>query len=109
MFYEHARRLNALVLSLEHRYYGASVPLGYKEGRVPTKALKWLQVEQVIEDAAAFLSAMRRELRVPGPVPSILVGGSYGGQLVAWARASKPDEFAAAIASRCAGIDFLAS
>lgn len=97
---EHARRLNALVLALEHRYYGASMPLGYAEGEVPTKALKWLQVEQAVEDSAAFLAAMRSQLQVPASVPAIIMGGSYGGELVAWVRASKPESFAAAIASR---------
>lgn len=99
--YENAARLNALVIGLEHRYYGASFPFGLtEEGQATTEQLAWLTVEQVLADSAAFLAAIREQLSVPAAVPAIAIGGSYGGELVAWLRASAPDVWAASIASR---------
>jgi hypothetical protein len=37
---------------------------------------QWLSVEQVIEDTAAVLAAVRQELRVPAAVPAIVIGGA---------------------------------
>lgn len=99
IIYEHARRLNALVLSLEHRYYGESMPEGTTYGTVPNPKMKWLTVEQTIEDSAYFLTTMRETLKVPAATPAVVIGGSYGGELAAWIRAAKPDLFAAAWAS----------
>jgi hypothetical protein len=37
---------------------------------------QWLSVEQVIEDTAAVLAAVRQELNVPAAVPAIVIGGT---------------------------------
>ncbi|KAI8472438.1 MAG: serine carboxypeptidase S28-domain-containing protein [Monoraphidium minutum] len=101
MIWEGAARQRLLVMSLEHRYYGESFPFRPKpeSADIPVEQLKWLTVEQVVEDAAYFLKTMRAQLSVPEAVPVITFGGSYGGALAAWLRAAKPDVFAAGISS----------
>jgi dipeptidyl aminopeptidase/acylaminoacyl peptidase len=43
---------------------------------------------------------MRKQMAIPAAVPAVAFGGSYGGEVVSWLRASQPDDFSAAIASR---------
>jgi hypothetical protein len=46
--FENARRLNALVVLVEHRFYGDSVPFpAPPDAKVPTSDYKWLQIAQV--------------------------------------------------------------
>eukprot|EP00775_Hariotina_reticulata_P006013 gene6013-6251_t len=97
--FENAARLHALVLLVEHRYYGDSQPFPVKSGKLPTDQYTWLTIQQVIEDTATVLAHVRAELDVPGPVPAVVIGGSYGGMLAAYHRVVKPDVFAAAVAA----------
>lgn len=70
-----------------HRYYGDSQPFPsalQPDGTLNSTALyKWLTVEQVIEDTAAVVAAVRRELDVPTAVPAIVIGGESA-KLVSW-------------------------
>jgi pimeloyl-ACP methyl ester carboxylesterase len=54
---------------------------------------------QVIADTAAIVEHVRRQWGVPAAVPSVVIGGSYGGMLAAYHRVVRPDAFHAAIAS----------
>mmetsp|Transcript_59111 Transcript_59111/g.93637 ORF Transcript_59111/g.93637 Transcript_59111/m.93637 type:complete len:489 (-) Transcript_59111:54-1520(-) len=93
--FEHAQVLDALVVFLEHRSYGKSV--------VPKRALT---VEQALADTAWFLSGLRAHLGCQQrECPIIVLGGSYGGMLVAWFRQKYPHLAAGGIASS-APIDF---
>ena len=74
----------ALVITLEHRYYGASQPAPNQT----TDNLQWLSHEHALADAARFL-----ELYVPtrwNVTRTIAFGGSYSGALAAWARVRAP-------------------
>ena len=78
--FEHAQVLDALVVFLEHRSYGKSV--------VPKRTLT---VEQALADTAWFLSGLRAHLGCQQrECPIIVLGGSYGGMLVAWFRQKYP-------------------
>lgn len=72
-------RLLLLLCHSSCRYYGDSQPFPdnlQPDGMLNSSALySWLSVEQVIEDTAAVLAAVRRELRVPAAVPAIVIGG----------------------------------
>ena len=93
--FEHAQVLDALVVFLEHRSYGKSV--------VPKRTLT---VEQALADTAWFLSGLRAHLGCQQrECPIIVLGGSYGGMLVAWFRQKYPHLAAGGIASS-APIDF---
>jgi Serine carboxypeptidase S28 len=59
--------------------------------------LKYLSVDQALEDAAAFAQNLKDTLNLDGPW--ITVGGSYSANMAAWARARYPHLFYAAYAS----------
>lgn len=97
--FENAERLNALVLLVEHRYYGESMPFSAPDDLLTTAQYKYLAIQQVIEDTAAVLAFVRKERSVPAAVPAVVIGGSYGGMLASYHRVVKPDVFAAAVAA----------
>eukprot|EP00883_Tetradesmus_obliquus_P008645 jgi/Sobl393_1/19373/SZX76095.1 len=98
--FENARRHRALVVLVEHRYYGASIPVPVnKYGTLPAADFTWLTIQQVIEDTAAVLRHVRADRSVPNAVPAVVIGGSYGGQLAAYHRLVKPAVFASAVAA----------
>jgi thymus-specific serine protease len=93
---EIASRTGALVLSLEHRYYGASVPTP----TMSTEDLKYLSAEQALADLASFLSAMSAKLGYDFTAnPVVTFGGSYAGALTAWSRIKYPHIVYAAVSS----------
>uniref|UniRef100_A0A383VGH4 Serine carboxypeptidase S28 n=1 Tax=Tetradesmus obliquus TaxID=3088 RepID=A0A383VGH4_TETOB len=101
IIFENAKRLHALVIQVEHRYYGESMPfeLPGNATQLPTEQYKWLTIEQVIEDNSAVVAAVRQQMRVPEKVPAMAIGGSYAGMLATYHRVLKPHTYAAAIAS----------
>ena len=100
---ELAQKLGALTCTLEHRFYGCSRPEG---GCIPARnqsnMVRFLSVEQAIEDAADFIAyfeafaagefspaaAAAAPKHLPsGFVPARkwgIVGGSYAGAYVSW-------------------------
>lgn len=103
-----ARATGGVVLILEHRYYGKSLP---DEAIVPDfspYSLRFLDTEQALADTAFFA---KEAPRFPGledvdlsagpdsDTPWILYGGSYAGAFAALARKIYPDIFWAAISS----------
>jgi hypothetical protein len=54
---QHAELLSGLMVSLEHRFYGDSLPDG-PGSDTPTAQLKYLSSRQALADAAAFQAAM---------------------------------------------------
>jgi len=92
-----AEEHGALVLALEHRWYGDSLP-----GDITSTAdLGSLTVENALADLAHFMTAKASELAPPSsPSPSsslssdrqwLMVGGSYPGALSAWFRLKYPE------------------
>mmetsp|Transcript_12866 Transcript_12866/g.21764 ORF Transcript_12866/g.21764 Transcript_12866/m.21764 type:complete len:108 (-) Transcript_12866:840-1163(-) len=73
---------NALLVSLEHRYYGESLPT-----TLETENLRLLTTEQALSDIANFL----RTINQFNPDRQVIViGGSYPGALSAWFRERYP-------------------
>ena len=83
-----AKNLSAINVELEHRFYGDSVPepLNYT----------YLSSRQALADVAAFADFLKREYGISRIVS---YGGSYPGNLAAWARAKFPFAVDAAISS----------
>lgn len=81
MFREYAQEYKGLLVGLEHRYYGESIPtsdLGFGN-------LVYLTHDQALADLAFF----RSTVLIPGLADQsrwIVCGGSYSGSLSAWAR-----------------------
>jgi dipeptidyl-peptidase-2 len=91
--------LEALVIFVEHRYYGSSLPFG--NASFSNENLRYLTIQQALEDYAVIITALQNEygLVFSAAVPWITVGGSYGGVLSAWMRARYPNLIAGAIAA----------
>ena len=76
----YAEQLGALVLGIEHRYFGISIPFGlnYSEKRIwPTELLKPLTLDNVLDDGVSLLNWVKST--VPGAHSSkvIIIGGTY--------------------------------
>ncbi|XP_012494011.1 PREDICTED: thymus-specific serine protease [Propithecus coquereli] len=85
----------ALVLSLEHRFYGLSVPAG----GLDMAQLRFLSSRYALADVVSARVALSRLFNVSSSSPWICFGGSYAGSLAAWARLKFPHLIFASIAS----------
>ena len=84
---------SAMLIALEHRFYGESIP----NGNVDTDNLQLLSVPQALADLAGFIdyfSAARS-----GSAPWVAFGGSYPGALSAWFRVAYPDKTIGSLSS----------
>ena len=111
-----AAALQGVVVFLEHRYFGASIPcpvaggVAQTEGnrttfwaaaspRGPTSACpQYLDVTQALADYAAIVAHLRSAV-YPSASGAVAIGGSYGGLLAGWLRGRYPLVFDAAVAS----------
>lgn len=92
---EMAATHGALVIAVEHRYYGASVPTP----TLTTDDLQWLSSQQALADLAAFRAYADRRWSLTARNTWISFGGSYPGALSAWLRLKYPHVVYAAVAS----------
>uniref|UniRef100_A0A8C0JPT2 Serine protease 16 n=1 Tax=Canis lupus dingo TaxID=286419 RepID=A0A8C0JPT2_CANLU len=76
----------ALVIGLEHRFYGLSVPAG----GLDVAQLRFLSSRHALADVASARLALARLFNVSSSSPWICFGGSYAGSLAAWARLKVP-------------------
>ena len=92
-----AEQNKAVVLSLEHRFYGVSQP--FKD--LSTENLRYLTVEQALEDLAHFIHWVKTNstLGIGENRKWMTYGGSYPGALSAWFRYKYPHLTAGAVAS----------
>ncbi|KAF4617719.1 hypothetical protein D9613_006175 [Agrocybe pediades] len=94
-----ARATGGVGVVLEHRYYGASIPVS----NFSTDALRFLDNEQSAADSANFMKNVKfngidEDLTAPG-TPWIYYGGSYAGARAAHMKVLYPDLVWGAIAS----------
>lgn len=90
---EVAQKTGAMLVALEHRYYGESQPFD----QLTTENMKYLTTEQALEDLASFQEAMEDRSGFDGQW--IAVGGSYPGSLSAYYRQRYPEKVGLALAS----------
>ncbi|XP_063839595.1 putative serine protease K12H4.7 [Ostrinia nubilalis] len=89
-----AKEINATVMIPEHRFYGKSVP----NGDMSLENLAYLSSTQALADLKNFIEYIKREdLYKNSKV--VVYGGSYSGNLAAWARMLYPDLVDAALSS----------
>eukprot|EP00752_Nemacystus_decipiens_P009162 g8184.t1 len=86
---------NALLVAVEHRYYGKSNP--GKDWR--TKSLRWLSSQQALADLSSFHGYLTDKEGLSGHEKWVTWGGSYPGMLAGWARLKYPHLFHAAVSS----------
>jgi hypothetical protein len=94
-----AQRVQGLILVLEHRYYGQSMPFG--NDSLSLENLVFLNSEQALSDLAYFTLQMKttQSHKITNNTPFISIGGSYPGALSAWYRYKYPHLTIGAIAS----------
>lgn len=93
-----AQKTLGMVIILEHRFYGESLPFGNDTFKLPN--MKLLTSEQALSDTAYFISMVNKnKMHGIDKNPWITVGGSYPGALSAWFRAKYPHLTIGAIAS----------
>ena len=86
---EVAASTNSLVVTLEHRFYGQSMPFGGDS--LTTANLKYLNTEQALKDLAYFITQFKaKNQNGVTNHPWITVGGSYPGAMTAWFRYKYP-------------------
>nr|AIG55854.1 secreted protein [Achlya hypogyna] len=90
-----AKKHNALIVSLEHRYYGKSQPTA----DLSTANLKYLSADNALADIATFQDYFTANRNLSASTPWVAFGGSYPGMLAAWTKFSFPKRFKGAIAS----------
>ena len=95
LFSSYAPELKALIVFLEHRYYGESKI--FKADLMANKQeqdLKFLTIENALQDTAVFLSHFKKEMGCQtSGCQTFTFGGSYGGMLVGWFRFKYPHAF----------------
>ncbi|XP_026821107.1 putative serine protease K12H4.7 [Rhopalosiphum maidis] len=93
---EYAQKCNALCFQLEHRYYGRSHPTD----NLNTTNLLYLNIEQALADVAEFINTITNENEnLLFNAKWVVFGGSYAGNLAAWARMKYPHLIHAAVSS----------
>uniref|UniRef100_A0ACD5Z7B6 Uncharacterized protein n=1 Tax=Avena sativa TaxID=4498 RepID=A0ACD5Z7B6_AVESA len=92
-----APKFGALLVFIEHRFYGESLPFG-NHSYDSTEKLGYLTSTQALADYAILISSLKQNLSaVDSPV--VVFGGSYGGMLAAWFRLKYPHVAIGALAS----------
>ena len=91
---EAARQLGAVMFTLEHRYYGESLPAPYTNKSM----LQYLTVENALADLVRFMDYIDATWAKKQLV-WVSVGGSYAGALSAWLKQRYPQRVAAAWSS----------
>uniref|UniRef100_UPI00398EDDF2 LOW QUALITY PROTEIN: thymus-specific serine protease n=1 Tax=Pristiophorus japonicus TaxID=55135 RepID=UPI00398EDDF2 len=90
-----ARKYRALLVSLEHRYYGASInPDGLTDENI-----QFLTSQQALADLATFHAFIEQQYNLTRIHRWVCFGGSYPGSLSAWFRLKFPHLVFAALAS----------
>lgn len=103
---ELAPKHGALLVALEHRYYGVSMP---NPGDYSTENLQWLSTEQALEDLAGFITMINSDYSLSSANRWVTWGGSYPGMMAAMARLRFPHLVFATVSSSSplqAAVDF---
>ncbi|EAX92402.1 Clan SC, family S28, unassigned serine peptidase [Trichomonas vaginalis G3] len=78
----------SVILALEHRYFGESIP----HGNLELENFKYLTVDQAIEDLANFITQMKQNYcQDASKCKALMVGGSYPGALSSRFRQKHPE------------------
>ena len=89
------KNYSALIISLEHRFYGESIP----NGNALTENYQYLTVEQALADLATFTDYYKTVNPDSANVKWFAFGGSYPGALASWYRMAYPDHTVGSLSS----------
>ncbi|KAJ4810571.1 Serine carboxypeptidase S28 family protein [Rhynchospora pubera] len=99
-----APKFGALLIFIEHRFYGESLPFGnnsYKDA----ESLGYLTSTQALADYAILIRSLKQNLSAEAS-PVVVFGGSYGGMLAAWFRLKYPHIAIGALSSSAPILQF---
>ncbi|KFK43799.1 hypothetical protein AALP_AA1G174100 [Arabis alpina] len=94
-----APKFQALVVFIEHRFYGESKP------QMLAKTMGYLNSQQALADYAILIRSLKQNLSSEAS-PVVVFGGSYGGMLAAWFRLKYPHIAIGALASSAPILQF---
>uniref|UniRef100_A0A1D1XGA3 Lysosomal Pro-X carboxypeptidase n=1 Tax=Anthurium amnicola TaxID=1678845 RepID=A0A1D1XGA3_9ARAE len=99
LMFDAAPFFKAMLVFIEHRYYGNSIPFGNEnEAYSNASTLGYLSSTQALADFAALIIDLKKNLTAEES-PVVVFGGSYGGMLAAWFRLKYPHVAIGALAS----------
>ncbi|XP_066372291.1 uncharacterized protein [Miscanthus floridulus] len=96
-----APKFGALLVFIEHRFYGESLPFGNNS----VEALGYLTSTQALADFAILITSLKQNLSAE-TAPVVVFGGSYGGMLASWFRLKYPHVTIGALASSAPILQF---
>ncbi|XP_065208213.1 putative serine protease K12H4.7 [Planococcus citri] len=92
---KYVQKFNATFFSLEHRFYGRSVP----NNDTSTENLVHLSSQQALADIANFIRGVTNQYNISADTKWIVFGCSYAGTLAAWVRLKYPHLVHGAVSS----------
>lgn len=90
-----AKQYNALLISLEHRYYGSSLPTDSTTDNLK----KYLTVDQALADLNGFTNYVKSTIVSASKSKWFVFGGSYPGALASYYRISYPTQSVGSLSS----------
>ncbi|PAN23099.1 hypothetical protein PAHAL_4G067200 [Panicum hallii] len=99
-----APKFGALLVFIEHRFYGESKPFG-NDSYKSAKTLGYLTSTQALADFAVLIRSLKHNLSAED-APVVVFGGSYGGMLASWFRLKYPHVAIGALASSAPILQF---
>ncbi|XP_030457093.1 uncharacterized protein LOC115677983 [Syzygium oleosum] len=97
---DNAAQFGALLVYIEHRFYGESIPYGLTLDKALSdhNTRGYFSSAQALADYAEILVYLKQKLNAKHS-PIIVIGGSYGGVLASWFRLKYPHVALGALAS----------
>ncbi|XP_037496308.1 lysosomal Pro-X carboxypeptidase-like, partial [Jatropha curcas] len=96
---DNAIKFKALLVYIEHRFYGKSIPFGSQEEAVKNASVRgYFNSAQALADYAEIILHVKKTFDAENS-PVIVIGGSYGGMLASWFRLKYPHIALGALAS----------
>jgi len=92
-----AQKQGALVLAIEHRYYGPPGSLPVPDFSTPN--MRWLSSRQALADISLFHSHITQEFKLSPRNKWVSWGGSYPGMMAAFSRLKYPTLIHASVSS----------
>ncbi|XP_040381558.1 lysosomal Pro-X carboxypeptidase isoform X2 [Oryza brachyantha] len=99
-----APRFGAMLVFIEHRFYGESKPFG-NDSNSSAEKLGYLTSTQALADFAVLITSLKQNLSAVA-APVVVFGGSYGGMLASWFRLKYPHVTIGAVASSAPILQF---
>ncbi|XP_008659849.1 lysosomal Pro-X carboxypeptidase [Zea mays] len=99
-----APKFGALLVFIEHRFYGESLPFG-DDSYSSAETEGYLTSTQALADFAILITGLKRNLSAE-TAPVVVFGGSYGGMLASWFRLKYPHVAIGALASSAPILQF---